>query len=190
MKTAWGDESIRMVASPPMYLLAASFFDAEYERELSSLERIKPAGAKKLHWMDMNARLRRASLSALAELPMSHTIVVATPLNGRKQERARRKALEALLPALEARGMTMLVLESRGRINDRRDIELLLALRRQSALSGKLDISHKAGNEDSRLWIPDQILGVFGDAATASTNEARNELGGLINSIEVLEVPL
>lgn len=160
--TAWGDESIRMSLSPPSYLLAASWPEPGYELDLAEFERIKPKGASKLHWMDMDARLKRQSIQALSRLPMLHTLIVANDLPGKKQERGRRKCLEVLLPALETKGISLLILESRGRLNDSRDIELLLSLRRSGAVS-EIEIDHRRGSDDETLWVPDQILGAFAE---------------------------
>lgn len=159
---AWGDESVRMSLPVPSYLMAASWFEAGAEMNLSSLERIKPSGARKLHWMDMNGKLKAQSIAAVAEAAMLHAVVVACELPGRKQERARRKCLEALLPYLEGRGIDLLTLESRGTINDRRDVEMLLAMRRSCSV-GRIDICHRRGEEDTGLWVPDQVLGAYAE---------------------------
>ena len=159
---AWGDESVRMSLPRPAYLLAASWFKPGEASDLQRLDAIKPHGAAKLHWMDMNAQLKRRSIAAIAQEPMLHAVVVACELAGRKQERARRKCLEVLLPFLEQGGIALLTLESRGRLNDNRDVDMLLALRRSGAIE-HIDIRHRKGSEDRALWVPDQVLGAYAE---------------------------
>lgn len=157
----------------PSYLLAASLFSSNAPIDLSELMAIKPKSASKLHWMDMNNRLKRQSITALAHLHASHIIVVASKLVGNKQERARRKCLETLLPYLETLGVSLLTLESRGQLNDKRDIDLLLTLRRKGAVS-TIDLAHNKGSEDKHLWIPDQILGAYSEIALLQNARLQN----------------
>ncbi len=190
--TAWGDESIRMSLSPPSHLLAASWPEPSRKLDLAELERIKPKGASKLHWMDMDARLKRQSIQALSRLPMLHTLIVANDLPSKKQERGRRKCLEVLLPALEARGMSLLILESRGKLNDSRDIELLLSLRRSGAVS-EIKIDHRKGSDDETLWIPDQILGAFAEIELeekARLTYAGDDWGEISEKLTILQARL
>lgn len=45
---------------------------------------------------------------------------------------------------------------------DQRDVQLVNAMRsKQKELV--FSIKHKSGFEDPRLWVPDQILGAYGD---------------------------
>ena len=94
---------------------------------------------------------------------MTTSIIVAAPMNIHKQERARRKCLESLLPVLERDGVDRLVMESRNELADRRDVELASALRSRRLVS-MLRIEHARGELDPRLWYPDLVLGAFGDA--------------------------
>ena len=111
---AWGDESIRAVSDPPVYMLAATYRLDEREIDTSTLKAMLPKGAQKFHWRDMNDRAKVDSLSAIAALGTSHTIVAACSIAAKKQERARRTCLESLLPRLEGMGVQRYVLESRG----------------------------------------------------------------------------
>lgn len=186
MHRAWGDESIRTAQIPPRYYLAASFYPSTPHNELDQLIRIKPKNAEKLHWMDMNRHLRMNSIRALSDIGMLHTVVVGVGLRGRKQERARRKCLEVLLPLLEARGIEHLTLESRGNFNDKKDVDMLINLRRSGALSF-IDLDHAKGKDDPHLWVPDQLLGAFGDRERLSETPG---LAKLFASVEAVEINL
>ena len=82
-----------------MYLVAATMLPEH--ASLAQIEGLLPKGAAKLHWRDLGIKAQRESLQAIASLDSRSTIVVAAPINPHKQERARRKCLETLLPLLE-----------------------------------------------------------------------------------------
>lgn len=158
---AFGDESIRISAPVPAYLLAATVIPEDCN--LSRIASIKPKGATKLHWRDLTDRLKNESLREIAAIrDQTTTIVSATPLPKKKQERGRRKCLEVLLPELERKGVATLVLESRMLELDKRDIEMLQVMRTRKLVTA-IRLEHARANEDMRLWIPDQILGAYGD---------------------------
>lgn len=145
-----------------MYLLGASVIGQDSDLIVDKMEALKPADAKKVHWREMSVRARTNSLELLGGLTHSTTIIVGTPLNGRKQERARRKCLELLLVQLEANNIKTIILESRGKTADKKDIDFLLYLRRTDVIH-TIDLQHASGKNDARLYIPDQILGAYGD---------------------------
>lgn len=161
---AWGDESILMSAAPPLYLLAASVFKDFPDSATKTLENLKPKGARKLHWRSMTDAQKAKSIKAIAAIEHHTTIVVGSPLVGVKQERARRKCLELLLMELESLGVSKLIMESRQELLDKRDVDCLMFARRTKSIS-RIDLAHVLGEEDSRLWMPDQILGAFGECA-------------------------
>ena len=187
--TAFVDESVRISAVPPTYLMAATIPMAGGESE--AFEELIQKGARKLHWRDMPSALRKKSVHAIAEMKHITTIVAAAPLKSNKQERARAKCLEALLPALEGLGVSMAVLESRNdRKADLRDIETAEHLRRLGAIT-VIRIEH-AGIEEHGLWLPDQILGAYA-AALCETAEAslwKNDWEKALPSIDVIKVEL
>lgn len=185
---AWGDESIRVVCDPPVYLLAATYRIDGGEIDPSSLEALRPKSARKLHWRDMGDKARVASIEAVADINASHTIVVGCNIAVSKQERARRKCLEVMLPRLEAMGVNRYILESRESFRDRGDVGLLQSLRAKGVCGG-IDLVHIQGSDDARLWIPDQVLGAYGDlrsgVAKASLKSAWNRLSPSVNTVEI-----
>lgn len=157
---AWGDESIRISAPTPTYLMAATIL--REGADTSRLEAIKPKGAAKLHWRELTDRLRRESLEAVAGLEGLTVMVACSPLPKKKQERGRRKCMELLLPELEARGVGLLTLESRVLQMDRKDIDMLQALKSKGAVPD-MRLSHAHASDEPRLWVVDQVLGAYGD---------------------------
>ncbi len=151
---AYGDESVLLAAAPPLYLLGASILKGDQRSVVEALERIKPKGAAKLHWRSMTDAQKAESVAAMSRARHQTTIVSASPLVGIKQERARRKCLEALLAKLETLGVDVLTLESRREPLDGRDRDCLLYARRAHVVQS-IDLAHVAGQDDPRLWLPD-----------------------------------
>lgn len=186
---AFVDESVRMAATPPTYLMAATI--PMSDGQLAAFEELFRRGERKLHWRDMPPALRRKSVHAIAEMDHLTTIVAAAPLDGKKQERARAKCLAALLPALEGLEVSVAVIESRSdRKADLRDIETAERIRRIGAIAS-IRIRH-AGVEEHGLWLPDQVLGAYGTAlcGIAEAEAWREDWERAQASIEVLPVGL
>ena len=183
---AYVDESIRMAADPPTYLVAATI--PMQDGQLAPFEALFQRGARKLHWRDMPPPLRKKSVRTIAKMDHLTTVVAAAPLDYRKQERARKKCLGILLPALEELGVSQAILESRDRKGDLRDVETAKYLRRQGTIS-EIRVSH-AGTEEHGLWLPDQILGAYGDTL-CGTPDARSwgdDWSLALASIDVMEI--
>lgn len=130
--------------------------------------------APKLHWRDLGRDRQLKVLEAVAEARPSVTLVVGSPMNPRKQERARRKCLEALVAALSDSGVDELVLEARGGKPDLRDV-LLIDSMRSKGLGADFRLTHSRGAEDPRLWVPDQVLGAFGDRLCGAAHEVPSD---------------
>lgn len=161
--TAWGDESMRQNANPQIYLMCATVFDEDADEGLDGLVRAKPRAMRKLHWRDLREPEKARVVEAMAEIPQWSTAVVATPLNGARQERGRRKALEVLLQKLEADGVGLLNLESRWRQEDKSDLDMVFALQNRRLIKS-IRIRHVKSDElEPRLWMLDQVLGAVGD---------------------------
>lgn len=158
---AWCDESMRKVEGEPTYYLLASIERSYDEGAIALLEAAKPSGAKKLHWRDLGLDAQARSLHVIAGMDLQQFCVSARPMNMRKQERARRKCLELLLPLLEAAGVGMLVLESRNDAQNKMDRELVMSARRKHLIT-RIDLSHQPGGGQPMLWVPDQVVGALG----------------------------
>ncbi len=161
MGVAYADESMRTLNSESMYLLGATLFD-NAGQGLDDLVRLKARGAAKLHWRELGRKTQMDVMRAISNIPALTTVVVGTPMNPHKQERARRKCLEAMVGILVEQGVKELVLEARDSSLDKRDIQLVDTIKsKHHGLA--FAIHHRKGSEDPRLWIPDQVLGAYGD---------------------------
>lgn len=168
-KTAWGDESIRSFGlSNPVYLLCASLVDGPEDSVKEEMERLKPRGAFKLHWRDMGDEKRMESVNAISAFDAMHIVIAAVRITGCKPERARRKCLERLLPILEQAGVERFALESRNRNEDDKDIRCWQSMRSKGMIE-TIRIAHAKGSSNPMLWIPDQVLGAYGDVLSGGT---------------------
>ncbi|GEO93676.1 hypothetical protein KFL01_29820 [Kocuria flava] len=164
---AWVDESMRNTnVSAPMYMLGAVVTDPlACEAARTELRQLVPHG-RKLHWRDLDDRLKRRAVQAVASFDAAHMVVVASPLNPRKQERARAACMERLCWELGGMGVSRVVLESRTPSLNKRDDELIKHLRGKKSLPQGLRVDIELPSGEPMLWVPDQVLGAMGDAET------------------------
>lgn len=112
MGIAYADESMRTLDGESMYLLGATLFDND-DQSMDSLVRLKVKGAPKLHWRELGSATQVTVMKVISSITALTTVVVGTPMNPHKQERARRKCREAMIGILIEQGVEELVLESR-----------------------------------------------------------------------------
>ena len=188
---AYADESVYATGDHRMYLVCATVFGGGADTQLDAFASVKPKGAAKLHWRDMPVRLQTSSLEALASVAHSSTVIVGAPLDGVRQERGRRLCLQTLIPILEGRGINLLAMESRNPTLDQRDVELLDALRKRGH-AGPIRLEHVRGEADVRLWVPDQILGAYGDEIVGRPKTQRwsDAWESVRESVERVDIPL
>lgn len=163
--TAWGDESVRRRGvREPVYLLGAYLCDGDGAGLTAALSRFERG--RKLHWRDAKPRDKRAVCQVIGSHEASHLVVAAAPLaDGGCEERARQRALATLAAVLAgdyAGGA--LVLERRQHAQDMKDQATLKAMRQGGAVPAAFTLSHEYGAGEPRLWVPDQVLGAYGDA--------------------------
>ncbi|MGO2112726.1 MAG: hypothetical protein ACTH31_14060 [Pseudoclavibacter sp.] len=163
---AWVDESMHN-ATPTMpegiYILAATIADpATCDPIRDELRKLRPRGAAKLHWYDLAPRDRRVAAKTLAIAGASHTVVTGAPLDARKQERARRLCMVRLLHELDTLGVSTVRVEARTASLDRRDVQLINALRSQRAIPRSLTVEFVRAENDPMLWFPDTVAGAVG----------------------------
>lgn len=168
---AWVDESgSDHTRDPGAYVLAAAIGRREAEPETrEQITRLRLPGQVKLHWRDESDRRRTAIARAIANCDLEHLVVVRTGSVSDRPERRRRKCFERLLFELETKTVSQVVLESRGPADDRRDVQMLNALRGQHYLSSSLRITHVIGRTEPMLWIPDAVCGAVTGARTGTT---------------------
>lgn len=172
VRHAWGDESMRTVGvERPSYLLGAAVADVsrcdDMRNELQRLPRRGP----KLHWRDQDVRAKRAAIATIASFDAYHAVVIAAPVDPRRQERARALCLERLAWQLDGHGVQLLTLEARPPQLMRRDLRTIDALRGKHALPAGIRIDHAQPSEEPMVWIADQVLGALGEKMAGGRSE-------------------
>lgn len=100
-----------------MDLLGVAVADpSQCDSAREQLRAILPKGAPKLHWSDMFDEEKARATAVVTSFDIAHLVVVGTPLDHRKQERARAQCMEWLYWELGQMGMATCVPRSLGEI--------------------------------------------------------------------------
>lgn len=170
---------------PGTYILAAALsFDEDLEAIRLTMETMRLPSERKLHWRADRPGRHRKVIDKIAELPVEGFVVVRTSLCD-KPERARRKCLEALLMELSAHECTSLTLESRGKHDDRRDIEHVGKLKRQRSPGCTVPVYHEVGPKQPMLWVADALCGAVMEAR-CGTPEYLDRLSGRV-TVQIID---
>lgn len=165
MQIAFIDESEPLGAgNGGPYVMVATLPLCDVSGELDALRCVlmglKPKGATKLHWYDSVGSLRDDTVSAICRMPLMHWAIVIHPEPGARSERMRRACIERLLWELDQlEVVTRIVFESRGRADDRRDMNMVQALRASKVIGSQMRIEHVRGSAEPLLWLPDAVCG-------------------------------
>lgn len=180
---AFVDESqSNSVLDPCTYMLAAAVCDSlalSAAREAVAALRLK--GQHKVHWRDEGDKRRQEIAETIAAVPLRHLVVVRDGQTGERLERRRRHCLERLLHELDQMGVGTVTFESRGPKDDKRDRDMLDALRAKKVVAAGLRMEHMAGPHEALLWAADAVCGAIvqfrtGDRAYLEMIQARAEI--------------
>jgi hypothetical protein len=161
--TAFADESFHGAPSGGFYVLAAAVFDGDdhdASREVMLQLRATQGGSRvaKLHWNDMDRPSRLEAITRVADFAGIHVVTVGTPVPHRRQERARSACLARL--AYELHGcVPALVMESRSRVLNLRDIRTVTSARHLLPKGTEFQITHLPGAAEPLLWVADVVAG-------------------------------
>lgn len=183
---AWVDESgSDHIHDPGTYVLAAAIGRQDSEPTIrDQISRLRLPGQVKLHWRDEGEKRRNAIMRAVAACELEHVVVVRAGAVDNRPERRRRKCLERLLFELELKAVSDIVFESRGPADDRRDIQMLNALRGQRVVSTATRITHVVGRHEPLLWIPDAVCGAV-TSTRAGVHDHQQVLASQLTLIEI-----
>lgn len=185
---AWVDESMRLApTSRGTYILAAAVCEASrMAATQDGLRTLLLRGQTRLHWHDERDARRSEIVTHIATLDMAAIVVVGVPVIPAKQERARRKCMEVLLPRLGELGIDRVWLESRTPALNRADTQMIRALRGKQVLPRDLRVETALPTQNPMLWIPDALAG----AVNAARNDDDRWLHMLRHTVEVIEIDL
>ncbi|MCJ1708861.1 hypothetical protein [Microbacterium sp. VKM Ac-2923] len=146
------------------YLIGAALIPLEKCAEIrEQLRSLALPGQVKLHWTDESESRRRTIVSRISELGPVTVVVTHLSERVKKNERCRRKCLEALYHDMVNMEVFDLVLEDRSASQNKQDLGHLVALRTQG-LDKRLRVDHQRGGDEPLLWIADVLLGAINAA--------------------------
>lgn len=189
VRHAWVDESMRL-ATPAngrgIYLVAATVADPDLcDRVRDSISHQLVGREPRWHWRTENGRRRTDMGATVAQSPLRHIVVVGAPLDARRQERARRKCMERLYYELHSRGVSRVWVESRDESLNRRDLQMIDALRESGAIGAGMRTEFARPRSEPMLWIPDTVAGAVGAARMDRDSTARIVLGDAVEEIDI-----
>jgi hypothetical protein len=162
-------ESVQIV-DPNTYLLAAALCSvADLDIVRDAMRRLLLKGQRTVHWRDESDKRRHLIIDTVASVPIEHVVVIREGHAGERPERRRRHCLEQLCYELDRRAVTNMIAESRGPADDKRDRDMLDALRARRVVTGPLRLDHLTGPAEALLWLPDAVCGAFVRARTGDT---------------------
>jgi hypothetical protein len=186
VRHAWGDESIRTLGvARPIYLLGAVLAEPDGCDEIREQLKAVPHAVPKLHWRDADDHHRGAIHRAVTPIPVEHLIVVASPADPRRPERARAKCLERMLYELDREHVSRLIMETRTASLNLRDLALIDQLRGSRRIPATVRLDFELPSVAPMLWLPDQVLGMIGDAETGDQRWITHDLAGRITRIDI-----
>ena len=183
---AYGDESFLESLIGGYYVVATALLDPQHHDHARQVM-LDLRGARstaKTHWTEMDTVERKGAAVAVAEIEGLHIVVTGTPVPPRRQERARARCLEHLVPELYGCGVGSLVMESRGRALDQRDVRAVIGARLALPRGVGFTIEHVPGREEPLLWVADVLAG----AVRAGRHGDRNYRSVLADRVYDVEI--
>ena len=113
----------------------------------------------KAHCRKSSSKRKNLLINSLADLSLANITVARLSTTSERTERQRRKALERLLFESTSPSAEKVVLESRGAGDDRKDIDFISMLRRNSKTDIMTEITHVRGRIEPLLWTADIVCG-------------------------------
>jgi hypothetical protein len=113
----------------------------------------------KLHWNEMDRGQQRAAAKAVSALEGFHVVTVGAPLPSRRQERARAGRLAQLVVELHGFDVVELVVESRTRALNQRDVNTVIGARFRLPKGAEFRVEHLPGADEPILWAADVVAG-------------------------------
>lgn len=184
---AWIDESgSDSRRDPNTYILAAALCaQGAMDEVRAQMLPLLTRGHRKVRWSDETKPARRRAITEVVRsCGIAHLIVVRQGQGAETRDRPRNAALAQLLRELDRRQVVQAVLESRGRVDDRRDRTLHDRLRRNREIAGTLKMSHEVGPADAGLWVADALCGAVSSSRTGAP-EYLELLGGQVTVVTI-----
>ncbi|MBB3053545.1 hypothetical protein FHS23_004599 [Prauserella isguenensis] len=161
-RCAFADESFKEAHDGGYYVLAAAMFEPADEDEVREvLQRLRGPrrGGGKLHWNEMNQSQQHRAAKEIGALEGFHVVAVGAPVPYKRQERARAMCLRTLLLELHSYGAERLIMESRSKELNARDVKAVVGARYQLPKGTSFRVEHVPGPNEPLLWAADVVAG-------------------------------
>jgi len=182
---AYIDESGRN-AAPGLYVLAGVVVLADQEDEVRAVLRSGLRHKRRrFHWREEEHTDQETMAKLVGELRLASLVAVATPVDPKRPERARRLCLTRLLWELEHRNVRNVLLESRGDAQDRDDRRHIGNAQRAQHLEPGLAFIFGNPKVEPLLWLPDLVAGAVNRARADELDCCLQLLGQDVTVLEV-----
>lgn len=183
--TAYVDESLRL-GGDGLYVLAAVVVPPSRAPDVrDALHAGLRRGQRRWHWRDESAAGRVAMARAVGALGLRSVVVVVGGVDPRRQERARRRCLTALLWELDQRRVEQVVFESRQH-RDAEDRQMIAFALRSGWVEPTMRYDFAGPFDECLLWLADAVAGACAEALSGGDPAYLATLG---DSVDVVEVP-
>ena len=166
------------VGPPGLYVVAAVGVSLhEHDRVRLALRAALRHRRTRFHWRDEEHADQEVMARCVGELELVAVVAVATPVQPRRRERARRKCLTQLLWELQQRNVNDVLFESRRDHLDRSDQHHIGNEIRAGVLDRDLRYGFALPSEEPLLWLPDLVAGAVNRAMTEQRSCCLDLLG-------------
>ena len=156
---AYVDESVHLIGAPSMYVLASVVVQHQEADEVRAVLRDSRGNRRnRFHWVNEEQVDREALAKTVGALDLFSVVAVCSPIDNKRQERARRLCLTQLLWELESRGVHDVLLESRG-AQDLKDQEHISNRQLPRPAGPRLAYGFGSPTAEPLLWLPDLVAG-------------------------------
>ena len=158
--TAYADESFLEDRAHGYYVVATAVVGpAHLDHTRQVMLDLRGRRTGKTHWTEMDTQQRKHAATCVAGIEGMHIVAVGTPVPPRRQERARARCLEHLVPELHGYGVNTLVMEARTPGLDQRDVHAVIGARRALPKGTAFTVKHTVGAAEPLLWVADVLAG-------------------------------
>lgn len=176
------DES--MAVASGTYVVSAVFVRREERPSLvGKVTGLLLPGQSRLHWRNESGPRRTQIVQELCSTGVHGESFAVQDVAAVRQERARAKALEALLWSMRERQVSGLIIESRGVLPDGKDRRTIAAAITARRAPVTLVYRHRPSSDEPLLWVADAIAGAqqarLGSSGPVDAFEL-GTLGGLV----------
>jgi hypothetical protein len=186
------DETYPELRSGIAYVVGAAVLLANEETARAAVAKIFVGTQRQrpFHWHQEGPTARLAMIRALSDIGAVAHVCVHYPTGRKKLEAARAGAIRAVVPKLVQDGASILLIESRGSLEDKRDRGVLLDTLNELERPGQLSYEWRDKSEPL-LWLADGICGAVREHLLQTDNEPFDSLrkAGVIDQLDYMSSP-